>query len=227
MSNHTTTTIQPFKHPTIQPHNHSNIQPFKHPTTQGKPSTSLYFLMEGKVEILKEIDIIFTQRWPKSPTTWELSEYKQSETFSIKTVTRNSVPFFGEEGFLGLANNEHTVRCVTRVKTLVLPQSFFLLMYQIKTISFFRLRYEARKKFTLMKIKDELTKRYSTSSAAAVVSNSRLEESSLMSTSALLMNVTNTGANTSKLTPAAAEASALAAEAFRDNVKLMPRKLLS
>lgn len=100
---------------------------------QGDEPDYLYFILKGRVEIIKEVHILRQNRWPESNSTWRSFSCRDIKKFPVCTISQNQ--FFGELAFLN--NTLRNASVVTKERCVFLcvqKQDFLQLLKQDRTI---------------------------------------------------------------------------------------------
>lgn len=75
---------------------------------QGDIPDAIYFVIDGKVELYKEVSVVVRNRWPSRDNKWEVMSKKKKKPFFVKAMKRGD--FFGEQVIID--NKLRTVSCV-------------------------------------------------------------------------------------------------------------------
>ena len=84
---------------------------------QGDPCDMIYFVLDGKIDVYKEVVVVVRNRWPSSSGRGQEGiSRKKKKPFKVSTLTKGD--YFGEQAIV--QNQLRTVSCVTSTACTVL-----------------------------------------------------------------------------------------------------------
>lgn len=100
--------------------------------SQGDPPDSLYIVMDGVVEIVKEVIIVCKNRWPTAMQDWEYSSKRTVKPIRVSVQRRGG--YFGELAIVRNSLRAATAICQTKVVLVCVDKLEFMhLINQSKT----------------------------------------------------------------------------------------------
>jgi CRP-like cAMP-binding protein len=92
---------------------------------QGDPPDNLYILMDGTVEIIKELKIICKNRWPTGMNSWSGIARKKNQPFTIQVLS-NKGDYFGELSIIRNSKRTATAIAATKCSIVLIDRLEFL-----------------------------------------------------------------------------------------------------
>jgi len=92
---------------------------------QGDVPDNLYILMEGTVEIIKELQVICKNRWPTGMNSWSGIARKKNQPFTIQVLS-NKCDYFGELSIIRNTKRSATAMASTKCSIILIDRLEFL-----------------------------------------------------------------------------------------------------
>ena len=90
---------------------------------QGDAPTDVYFVMEGRCAVVKDVEVRKANRWPTGPSSWRVEERCAHKLVPCRELGPGSC--FGERGILGESRRQATVTAETDAALLALDKVEF------------------------------------------------------------------------------------------------------
>jgi CRP-like cAMP-binding protein len=103
---------------------------------QSDDADSIMFLVDGKVDLYKDVKIVSFHRWPVSRAQWQITKTEQIRSFRVKSISDPS--YFGEEALFNAQTRDFSACALTAVRVYRCPRSAFMRIYQEFSLRHFR-----------------------------------------------------------------------------------------
>jgi len=128
---------------------------------QGDPPNHVFFIQSGSVEVLKEFEVLTTNRWPVGAHAWKEKNCKTIQSFHLFTM-EGPGNFFGEKSIVNNCQRTATIKTITDCGIYVLGREEFIkLLMQGKAleqalqVNKYPTDSDLKHLFTSMKIKEK------------------------------------------------------------------------